>query len=79
MSIKKTKVNVITIKPGFIKTKLTKKILKEKGIKKISKIIPMNRLGNVKEISNLVNFLSSKYNTYITGQNIIIDGGFTSE
>ena len=79
LDLAKYNIMVNSVSPGFIKTKLTKKILKEKGIKKISKIIPMNRLGNVKEISNLVNFLSSKYNTYITGQNIIIDGGFTSE
>jgi len=69
---------VNSISPGFIGTRLTKNILKKQGIIKQSKIIPLKRLGKVEEISKLVLFLSSDYNTYITGQDIIIDGGFTS-
>ena len=69
---------VNSVSPGFIGTRLTKKILKKKGILKQSKIIPLKRLGKVEEVSKLVLFLSSDYNTYITGQDIIIDGGFTS-
>tara|TARA_B100001540_G_scaffold241549_1_gene216332 strand:+ start:538 stop:1254 length:717 start_codon:yes stop_codon:yes gene_type:complete len=69
---------VNSISPGFIGTRLTKKILKKQGIARQSKIIPLKRLGRVEEISKLVLFLSSDYNTYITGQDIIIDGGFTS-
>ena len=46
-------------------------------MKKISKTIPMRRLGDIKEVANLCIFLASNYNTYITGQNIVIDGGFT--
>ena len=67
-----------SVSPGFIGTRLTKKILRKKGILKQSKIIPLKRLGKVEEVSKLVLFLSSDYNTYITGQDIIIDGGFTS-
>ena len=44
----------------------------------IKKMIPLNRLGEVSEISKIVTFLMSEHNTYITGQNIIIDGGFTN-
>ena len=79
LDLAKYNILVNSVSPGFIDTKLTRKILKKKGINIMSKKIPLKRLGNVNEISSLVNFLSSKYNTYITGQNIIIDGGFTSE
>lgn len=79
LDLAKYNILVNSISPGFIKTDLTINILKKKGIKKISKVIPMKRLGNVQEISNVVSFLSCKYNTYITGQNIIVDGGFISE
>ena len=68
---------VNSISPGFIDTDLTRKILKLSGMKKISKTIPMRRLGDIKEVANLSIFLASNYNTYITGQNIVIDGGFT--
>jgi 3-oxoacyl-[acyl-carrier protein] reductase len=66
-----------SISPGFIDTDLTRKILKISGMKKIAKTIPMRRLGDIKEVANLSIFLASNYNTYITGQNIVIDGGFT--
>ena len=79
LDLAKYNILVNSVSPGFIDTKLTRKILKKKGINIMSKKIPLKRLGNVNEISSLVNFLSSKYNTYITGQNMIIDGGFTSE
>ena len=79
LDLAKYNILVNSISPGFIKTDLTINILKKKGIKKISKVIPMKRLGNVQEISNVVSFLSCKYNTYITGQNIVVDGGFISE
>ena len=55
---------------SFIKT--------TKGIKNIIKSIPQQRLAEVEEIAKLVIFLASDFNTYITGQNIIVDGGFTS-
>ena len=69
---------VNAVSPGFVDTELTRKVLGEKGIKKIKDTIPQKRLANVEEIANTVLFLVSDYNTYINGQNIIIDGGFTS-
>ena len=70
---------VNSISPGFVATDLTKKILGTKGIKKIKKNIPLRRLASKEEIANLIIFLSSSYSNYITGQNIIIDGGYTSQ
>ena len=63
--------------PGFIDTELTKNILGEKGMIELKDRIPMRRLGRPKEIAALVSWLVSDENTYLTGQNIMIDGGFT--
>ena len=68
---------VNSVSPGFVDTELTKKVLGEKGIKKIVKSIPQNRLATPKEVAKIVVFLSSDNNSYLTGQNIIVDGGFT--
>ena len=39
--------------------------------------IPLNRYGKVREVSNLILFLASDKSSYITGQNIRINGGIT--
>ena len=69
---------VNTVSPGFVDTELTRRILGENEIKKLLESIPQKRLADVGEIAKTVLFLSSDHNTYITGQNIIVDGGFTS-
>ena len=66
-----------SVGPGFIDTDLTRKVLGEKGIAEVQDRIPIKRLGQVNEIASLVSWLVSNENTYISGQNIIIDGGFT--
>jgi len=66
-----------SIAPGFIDTELTHRILGADGIRKILERIPANRLGSSDEVARLAIFLSSEENSYITGQNLVIDGGFS--
>jgi len=65
------------IAPGFIDTSLTRRMLTSDQIKNLIAQVPAGRLGEVDEIANLVIWLSSAQNTFVTGQNISIDGGFT--
>jgi len=67
-----------SVAPGFTETELTAKILGAKGIKEMSSMVPMKRMATPKEISKVVLFLASEENTYLTGQNIIVDGGFVN-
>lgn len=67
------------VSPGFVDTELTRKVLGEEQMKIMSKKIPMKRLANTKDITPIILFLCSEFNTYITGQNITVDGGFTLE
>lgn len=66
-----------SVAPGFIDTEMTWKNLGEDGVQKMLENIPIKRLAKVEEVAKLVYFLGSKDNTYITAQNISIDGGFT--
>ena len=47
--------------------------------KKLTKVIPLNRIGKPQDISNTVMFLLSDQSNYITGTEIIIDGGITAK
>ena len=40
--------------------------------------IPAKRFAQTTDISNVVVFLLSNFNQYLTGQNIFVDGGFTN-
>jgi 3-oxoacyl-[acyl-carrier protein] reductase len=65
------------VAPGFVNTELTQQNNSIEEIKKITSAIPMERLAEPAEIARLVYFLASEHNTYITGQTILIDGGYT--
>lgn len=74
------KYNVLanTVSPGFIDTELTRTVLKQHEIDSLISQVPVGRLGTPEEIAKFVLFLGSSANSFITGQNILIDGGFTS-
>ena len=66
-----------SIAPGFVDTELTRRVLGDAGIEALVAGVPARRMGHVDEIARLVLWLASDENTYLTGQNIAIDGGFT--
>ena len=59
-------------------TELTRKNNTEEQIAQIAENIPMRRMAEPKEIADVVCYLVSERNTYITGQLIAVDGGYTS-
>ena len=63
--------------PGFIDTEMTRAALGEKGMKELAQQVPVRRMGRPEEIAAFVAWLAGPENTFISGQNIAIDGGFT--
>jgi 3-oxoacyl-[acyl-carrier protein] reductase len=68
---------VNAIAPGFVDTELTRLNNTSKEIELILNNIPLNRLASATNVADLALFLCSDKNQYITGQTILIDGGFT--
>jgi 3-oxoacyl-[acyl-carrier protein] reductase len=66
-----------TVRPGFVDTDLTRRNNSAEEIKTLEGQIPIGRLASTEEIARLVSFLIAPENTYITGQSISIDGGFS--
>jgi len=64
------------VAPGFIDTDLTRNVLGEHGMAELASRVPARRLGLAEEVAALVVWLCSPENSYVSGQNLIIDGGF---
>ena len=67
-------ITVNNVAPGFIDTDMTS-FLQDEAKEEIINSIPLQRLGNVDDVSKLVFFLASDKASYITGQTISVDGG----
>ena len=78
VSVELARYNILVnaVSPGFIDTEMTRTMLTKAEIKKLSSQVPMNKLGSSSDISNAVIFLCSELNTFITGHNLVVDGGF---
>ena len=70
------KIRVNSVSPGFIDTKLTRKNLSVEQISKLEQCIPLERLGHVDEVANVVSFLVSEMASYVNGTDVIVAGGF---
>ena len=70
---------VNAIAPGFFRTNLTESLYQDsKKIKNLAGKTMMNRNGEEKDIFGISVFLCSDANSYITGQTIFLDGGFSA-
>lgn len=67
---------VNAVAPGYINTELTKKNNTPEALERIAGEIPLGRLGEPSEIAECVAFLCSPKNSYMTGQVIVVDGGY---
>ena len=74
MELAKDNIRVNCISPGFIDTDMWK----NRNVELYNQVLsetPMGRQGKTDDIANIVSFLISDSSSYITGQNIIVDGG----
>jgi 3-oxoacyl-[acyl-carrier protein] reductase len=63
--------------PGFTATELTKSMLSPSEIRSLAQDVPLSRFAAADEIAIAACFLCSELNTYMTGQTIVVDGGYT--
>jgi len=70
------KINVNAIGPGYVSTRMTEPILKNEAAKeRLIKSVPLNRLGEPREVGLLAVYLASEASDYLTGQTLYLDGG----
>jgi NAD(P)-dependent dehydrogenase (short-subunit alcohol dehydrogenase family) len=69
-------IRVNSVSPGIIETPLTRPLLREPAVRgRIEGRIPLRRVGTAVEVANVVTFLASDLASYVTGANIVVDGG----
>ncbi len=70
---------VNAVAPGYVNTELTAQNNSPEELARIAETIPVRRLAEPREIAEVVAFLCSARNGYLTGQTLFVDGGFTCQ
>ena len=70
-------VRVNAVAPGYIKTPLAARAFQNPEVSgEIIKATPLKRFGEVDEVARAILFLASRASSFITGQTLVVDGGF---
>ncbi|MCB1100287.1 MAG: SDR family oxidoreductase [Verrucomicrobiae bacterium] len=71
-------IRVNTIVPGFFPAEQNRKVLTEDRVANIMRHTPMNRFGNSNELIGAALLLASEAGSFITGAELIVDGGYSA-
>ena len=69
-------INVNAIAPGVVETAMTNSLLTPERRKTVLSAIPLGRFASTDDIANVVALLASDVLGYVTGETIVVDGGY---
>ena len=65
-----------SVSPGYVATRLTRAVVEDDALRRrVEGRIPLGRMGTVDDVAGVVAFLCSDDAAYLTGQDLIVDGG----
>ena len=70
-------VRVVSVSPGPVDTEFVRETIDDTSLDKIGARVPMGRLATVDDIARVIGFVTSNDAAYVTGANIVVDGGWT--
>jgi NAD(P)-dependent dehydrogenase (short-subunit alcohol dehydrogenase family) len=69
-------IRVNCVSPGLIETNLTAIVLGDETMRaRVAEATPLGRIGTARDVADVVVFLASPLAAYVTGQNVMVDGG----
>jgi NAD(P)-dependent dehydrogenase (short-subunit alcohol dehydrogenase family) len=69
-------VRVNAVSPGYVATRLTRAVVDDERLRRrVEGRIPLARIGTVDDVAGVVAFLCSDDAAYVTGQDLVVDGG----
>jgi NAD(P)-dependent dehydrogenase (short-subunit alcohol dehydrogenase family) len=69
-------VRVNAVSPGYVATRMTRAVLDDAALRaRVERRIPLGRIGRVEDVAGVVAFLCSDDAAYVTGQDLVVDGG----
>ncbi len=72
------KIRINAVSPGVIRTPLTEILFQiPEALDPVERSTPLGRTGNAEEVANVVYFLCSDLSSFMTGQNLVVDGGMS--
>ncbi|KAF1022615.1 MAG: 3-oxoacyl-[acyl-carrier-protein] reductase FabG [Paracidovorax wautersii] len=72
-------IRVNTVCPGMIRTPLTEAVYLDNAVKaRRETLVPLGRIGQAQDIAQAVRYLASEDASYVTGSNLVVDGGIAS-
>ena len=77
VELSKYNILVNAVAPGFVNTEMTSQNNTPEQIEALAQALPIKRMAEPVEIAEFVYFLASEKNSFITGQTIFADGGFS--
>jgi NAD(P)-dependent dehydrogenase (short-subunit alcohol dehydrogenase family) len=69
-------IRVNSVSPGFIDTPMLRRDTHDGTVEFAEKYTPMGRVGRPEEIAEAVLYLAGDAASFVTGQNLVVDGGF---
>jgi 3-oxoacyl-[acyl-carrier protein] reductase len=67
-------VRVNAVAPGLIESVMTKRVPRN-VIRQTLSVIPLQRMGETREVAEAIAFLCSSSSSYVVGQTLVVDGG----